>query len=170
MSADPGFTLRAMRIEDLAEVHHLDELIFPTPWSLNSYKFELEQNTASRQWVIEKQTDEGRQIVAYIVCWLLGDEVHIANLAVASEYRRSGLGRALLAFGLSQAAQAGMHSATLEVRASNQAAQTLYTSFGFQVVATRRGYYQDNREDALLMQLPHLIAPAIDFPSLVQIA
>jgi ribosomal-protein-alanine N-acetyltransferase len=169
MMAEPAFTLRAMHIEDLAQVHHLDELIFPTPWSLSSYKFELEQNTASRQWVIEKETDAGRQIVAYIVCWLLGDEVHIANLAVASEYRRSGFGRVLLAFGLSQAAQLGMRSATLEVRASNKAAQALYASFGFQVVATRKGYYQDNREDALLMQLPQLIAPAVAPPSFVQI-
>lgn len=148
------FALRPMRGEDLEQVHQLDECIFPTPWSLNSYKFELEQNTASHQWVIEA----GDQIAAFVVCWYLGDEVHIANLAVSPDFRRRHLGRTLLAYALTQAAEAGMHSATLEVRAGNKAAQALYATFGFQVVATRKGYYQDNREDALLMQLPHLIA------------
>lgn len=154
MSGRPGFQLRPMRAEDLAQVHQLEQDIFPTPWSLNSYKFELEQNTASRQWVIEAP---GGGIAAYIVCWLLGgDHVHIANLAVAPGYRRQGFARWLLAHALAEAAQAGAHTAALEVRTSNQAAQALYASFGFQVAATRRGYYQDNQEDALLMHLPHL--------------
>jgi ribosomal-protein-alanine N-acetyltransferase len=155
----PAFKLRSMRSEDLSHVHALEEMIFPTPWSLNSYKFELEQNTASQQWVMEASLDGGQwQLAAYTVCWLLGDEVHIANLAVAPQFRRLGLGRTLLAHVLSRAAQTGMHSATLEVRAGNQAAQDLYASFGFQTVATRKGYYKDNQEDALLMQLPHLEA------------
>lgn len=154
MSAGPGFQLRPMRAEDLAQVHQLEQDIFPTPWSLNSYKFELEQNIASRQWVIEEQDEH---IAAYIVCWMLGgDHIHIANLAVAPAYRRQGLARWLLSHALAYAAQAGAHSAALEVRAGNQAARALYASFGFQVAATRKGYYQDNREDALLMHLAHL--------------
>jgi ribosomal-protein-alanine N-acetyltransferase len=146
-----------MRNADLDQVYALEEMIFPTPWSLNSYKFELEQNTASQQWVIESSQDsKDWNVAAYSVCWLLGDEVHIANLAVSPRYRRLGLGRALLTHVLARAAAEGIHSATLEVRAGNQAAQDLYASFGFQTVATRKGYYKDNHEDALLMQLPHL--------------
>lgn len=152
MSQLPTFNLRPMCATDLEPVHQLDELIFPTPWSLNSYKFELEQNTASHQWVIE--TDG--LVAAFIVCWYLGDEVHIANLAVSPQFRRMHLGRTLLAYALNRAYEDGMRSATLEVRVGNKAAQSLYASYGFEVVATRKGYYQDNREDALLMQLPHL--------------
>lgn len=146
-----------MRSEDLDQVHTLEELIFPTPWSLNSYKFEIEQNTASQQWVIESSEDgKDWQVAAYAVCWFLGDEVHIANLAVSPKYRRLGLGRTLLAHMLARASADGLLSATLEVRAGNKAAQDLYSSFGFTAVATRKAYYQDNREDALLMQLSHL--------------
>lgn len=151
------FKLRPMRSEDLNQVHTLEELIFPTPWSLNSYKFEIEQNTASQQWVIEASTDrELWELAAYSVCWLLGDELHIANLAVSPKFRRQGLGRTLLGHVLARGAAEGMKSATLEVRAGNHAAQGLYASFGFETVATRKAYYKDNREDALLMQLAHL--------------
>ncbi len=156
--AGQTFKLRPMRRRDLAQVHALEEIIFPTPWSLNSYEFELERNPASEQWVIEAQAAGEAKIAAYAVCWLLGDELHIANLAVAPEFRRLGLGRRLLEHMLRRAAADGLRSATLEVRVGNQAAQALYTSFGFQEVARRRGYYRDNHEDALLMQLPHIDA------------
>lgn len=150
------FKLRPMRRADLAQVHALEEIIFPTPWSMNSYEFELERNPASEQWVIE--ADGEAKVAAYAVCWLLGDELHIANLAVAAEFRRVGLGRRLLEHMLHRAAAAGLHSATLEVRVSNEAAQALYTSFGFHEVARRKAYYRDNQEDALLMQLPNIEA------------
>lgn len=146
-----------MRLEDIDTVYALEVAIFPTPWSRTSYLFELQQNSASHQWVIESQP-EG-QIAAYVVCWLLGgDELHIANIAVAPEFRRQGLGRRLLAHVLAAGGELGAMSAALEVRASNLAAQQLYAEFGFEVVAVRKGYYQDNHEDALLMELPNLAA------------
>jgi ribosomal-protein-alanine N-acetyltransferase len=153
----PVFKLRAMRREDIEQVYALETRIFPTPWSLNSYLFELERNTASEQWVIETWAEHDEwQIVAYSVCWKLGDELHIANLAVAPDFRNKGLGRRLLAHVLTRAVEGEMQSATLEVRSGNRAAQALYASFGFQVVGRRKRYYRDNNEDALLMQLPHL--------------
>jgi ribosomal-protein-alanine N-acetyltransferase len=97
-------------------------------------------------------------VVAYSVCWMLGDEMHIANIAVAQRFRRRGLGRKLLSHVLARAAEKGLLSATLEVRAGNQAAQALYASFGFVEIARRARYYSDNHEDALLMQLSHLDA------------
>jgi ribosomal-protein-alanine N-acetyltransferase len=158
MASMQHFKLRPMRREDLAPVHALETAIFPTPWSLNSYEFELERNPASEQWVIETHSAGEIKIAAYAVCWILGDELHIANLAVAAEFRRQGLGRRLLEHMLLRAAADGLRSATLEVRVGNQAALALYTGFGFREVARRKGYYHDNHEDALLMQLPHMEA------------
>lgn len=152
----PSLYIRLMQLHDVEAVHALEEQIFPTPWSLNSYRFEVEQNTASHAWVVEVL---GGAIAAYAVCWLLaGEEFHIANIAVAPAYRRQGLGRRLLTHVLQAGAQLGAHTAALEVRASNLAAQALYSQFGFEVAAVRKGYYQDNHEDAWLMVQPALAA------------
>lgn len=151
------FKLRRMRLSDIDQVQALEERIFPTPWTRKSYEFELERNPASEQWVIEAWAEHKEwNVVAYSVCWQLGDELHVANLAVAPKYRRRGLGRRLLHHVLTRAVEKGMKSATLEVRSGNHAAQTLYTNFGFEVVGRRKRYYSNNREDALLMQLAHL--------------
>jgi ribosomal-protein-alanine N-acetyltransferase len=151
------FKLRRMRRSDIDQVHALEERIFPTPWTRKSYEFELERNPASEQWVIETWAEHDEWIiVAYSVCWKLGGELHVANLAVAPKFRRRGLGRRLLHHVLARAAEKGIKSATLEVRSGNQAAQNLYAKFGFEVVGRRKRYYSNNREDALLMQLPHL--------------
>ena len=150
------FRLRTMLRSDLVQVHALEERIFPTPWSMKSYQFELERNPASQQWVIETGNEDVSEVAAYTVCWILGDEIHIANLAVAPEFRRLGLARRLLSHVLIRSAVDGLQCATLEVRAGNLVAQSLYEGFGFRVMGRRRKYYRDNNEDALLMQLPHL--------------
>jgi len=151
------FKLRRMRLNDIDQVYALDEHIFPTPWTRKSYEFELERNPASEQWVIEAWAEHKEWIVvAYSVCWQLGDELHIANLAVAPKYRRRGLGRRLLQHVLARALEKGMKSATLEVRSGNQPAQALYASFGFEIAGRRKRYYSNNHEDAYLMQLAHL--------------
>jgi ribosomal-protein-alanine N-acetyltransferase len=148
------YKLRRMRPSDVPEVLALEQRIFPTPWTQKSYEFELERNPASEQWVIEVGGEA--QVVAYSVCWTLGDEMHIANIAVAPRFRRRGLGRRLLAHVLHRAVEKGLLSATLEVRASNLAAQAMYANFGFVEIGRRKRYYSDNHEDALLMQLPRL--------------
>lgn len=153
----PRFQLRAMRPEDVPQVHALETAIFPTPWSLNSYQFEVERNPASELWVIEVRDGSGQgHIAAYLVAWLLMDEVHIANIAVAPKFRHQGLGRRLLRHVLRRAAQDGMRFATLEVRMSNKPARALYESFGFEVAGRRQRYYRDNHEDALTMRLDAL--------------
>lgn len=153
----PRFLLRAMRREDVEQVHALETSIFPTPWSLNSYQFEVEDNPASELWVIEAGQGKGQsRIAAYLVAWLLVDEVHIANIAVAPAFRHRGLARRLLRHTLQRAAKDGMRYATLEVRVSNSAARALYESFGFEVAGRRKRYYRDNQEDALSMRLETL--------------
>lgn len=150
-----------MRIEDLAAVHQIDCLSFSLPWPANAFRYELLENPNSRLWVAEIERDDGTGVVVgAIVVWLVVDEAHIATLAVHPDYRRHGIATQLLRTALRECARLGMRTATLEVRASNLAAQALYHKFGFEVVGRRRGYYQDNQEDALIMTLSDLQAAA----------
>ncbi|RPI31403.1 MAG: ribosomal-protein-alanine N-acetyltransferase [Chloroflexota bacterium] len=151
------YHIRWMEVGDLPQVHAIDELSFTLPWPANSYRYEILENPASLLWVAETMPEEGeRQVVGMIVVWLIVDEAHIATIAVLPEFRRLGIGRALLAVALRESYKKGATSATLEVRAHNLAAQQLYQDFGFDVAGRRQGYYQDNREDALLMTLQDL--------------
>ena len=93
------------------------------------------------------------QVVAYGGVWLVIDEAHVTTIAVAAEHRREGIGQRLMIELLKQAQTAGMVCSTLEVRASNDAAIKMYEKFGYNIAATRKGYYPDNKEDAVVMWL-----------------
>jgi [ribosomal protein S18]-alanine N-acetyltransferase len=149
--------IRAMRVEDIPEVLEIDRMSFPVPWPESAYRYELCSNPLSRLWVAEVDLGYGkRRLVGMIVLWLIEDEAHIATLAVYPDYRRERIGSRLLAFALQDALQHGARQAMLEVRKSNQVAQTLYRKFGFEIITQRARYYKDNNEDALLMNLEDL--------------
>jgi ribosomal-protein-alanine N-acetyltransferase len=99
-------------------------------------------------------------LLGFACLWSIADEAHITILAVHPDYRQRGLGQALLVALLRSAQQRGLKWATLEVRASNQAAITLYQRFGFQEAGRRKRYYQDNGEDALILWRGGLQDPA----------
>ncbi len=146
-----------MQVDDIDQVHNIDLLSFHLSWPRNSFDFEVERNTASQPWVAVLHDVDGiDRIVAMVVIWVILDEAHIATFAVHPAYRLMGVGRKLLAHALQQAYHQGARMAFLEVRRGNQAAQTLYSSFGFKVEGVRQRYYQDNHEDALLMTLEPL--------------
>jgi ribosomal-protein-alanine N-acetyltransferase len=90
-------------------------------------------------------------IVGFSGIWVLADEAHITNIAVRQQYQRQGIGELLLISTIDLAKELKANTMTLEVRASNLAAQNLYSKYGFMQVGLRRGYYLDNREDAILM-------------------
>jgi ribosomal-protein-alanine N-acetyltransferase len=147
-------TIRKMELQDVKRVHEIDVASFSLPWPERSYRFELEENPASRLFVAEVQDEKGdSNLVGMAVMWFILDEAHIGTFAIDSAYRRMGIGRKLLAETLLQAYNNGVRRCYLEVRRSNEAAQALYHSFGFQVTTIRAGYYRDNGEDALLMTL-----------------
>ncbi len=153
MNAPAGtLTLRRMTAADIDAVHALDERSFTNPWPRKSFEFELNENEASRQWVAELDG----ALAGVIVVWLLGDEAHIATIAVQPEWRGRGIAARLLCVALQALAAEGAVTAALEVRAGNEAALRLYRKFGFVEVGRRKGYYQDNGEDALLMDLTGL--------------
>jgi len=94
----------------------------------------------------------GKEYVAgFAGIWVVTDEAHITNIAVREMYRRQGVGELLVISIMGLAAELNVRFLTLEVRISNVAAQSLYRKYGFSQVGVRRGYYTDNREDAVLM-------------------
>jgi len=93
----------------------------------------------------------GQCIIGFASMWIMADEAHITNIAVRQSYQRQGIGEILLMSTIDLAAELKANIATLEVRVSNLPAQSLYSKHGFVQAGLRRGYYTDNREDALLM-------------------
>ena len=149
--------VRRMRVDDIPRVHEIDTASFALPWPESSYRFEIEANPAAHLWVAELEIEQGVfDVVGMIVIWLIIDEAHIATFAVDPRFRGRGIGQRLLAQALLEMHRMGAQRYTLEVRRSNQVAQSLYRKFGFEVVSVRPGYYRDNQEDALIMTLEHL--------------
>ncbi len=90
-------------------------------------------------------------ITGFVGMWMMVDEVHIINLAVRESFRGRGIGEILLIASIDLAIKLRASLVTLEVRASNTVAQNLYSKYGFQKMGVRKGYYTDNKEDALIM-------------------
>lgn len=149
--------LRPMTLADIDQVNAIEQVSFSTPWPETAFTYELTHNQSTLCWVAE-WVEEGQtpSIVADIVIWRILDEAHIGTLAVRPEFRGQAIAQRLLAVALLEAAKSGATHALLEVRVSNQAAINLYRKFGFEEVGVRPGYYQDTREDALLMTLASL--------------
>jgi ribosomal-protein-alanine N-acetyltransferase len=93
----------------------------------------------------------GREVIAFIILWLVAGEAQVQNLAVALPFRRQGVGRFLLLTALAEAVSQGARRCNLEVRAGNLAALTLYESLGFARQGMRPRYYWPEGEDAILM-------------------
>jgi tRNA threonylcarbamoyl adenosine modification protein YeaZ/ribosomal-protein-alanine acetyltransferase len=134
--------------DDLSDVEALQRRSFSAAWGEEAIRWELTNTNVARLYVLR---DPAGELLAYCSCWMLLDELHINSLAVDEPWRRRGLAQRLLARVFTEAVAAGARSATLEVRQSNQAARALYEGLGFVVEATRRGYYQSPREDALIL-------------------
>ena len=155
--ADSRVVLRPMTLADLPQVEALDRECFPTPWPKDAFRYELTRNPHAICWVAEVETQEGNKvIVGDMVVWLVVDEAHVSTLAVSPNYRKKHIAQRLMAKMLQLCKAKGAALAMLEVRKSNLAGQKLYTKFGFLVVGSRKGYYQDTKEDAILMTLPVL--------------
>ena len=136
-----------MRIEDIPAVQAVENASFPVPWPANAFKQELTQNK-NAHYIVAR---EGDRIVGYAGLWLSLDEAHITTFAVLPEYRRRKIGERMLLSIFERAQKLGAEWLTLEVRASNLAAQSLYEKYGFRRAGVRRRYYSDNNEDALIM-------------------
>ncbi len=99
----------------------------------------------------EEVEASGEPIVGFVGVWLTLDEAHIVTIAVRESHRGRGIGELLLIAAIALATLNDQDVVTLEVRASNQAAQALYEKYGFKKVGVRHSYYSDNHEDAVIM-------------------
>jgi [ribosomal protein S18]-alanine N-acetyltransferase len=147
-----NFSIRRMTLEDVPFVHEIDTLSFSLPWPERSFRFELTENPVARPWVVES----GGRVAAMLVLWLIIDEAHIATIATHPDFRRQGFAERLMIAALVSAREEGARRAFLEVRAGNAGALELYKKYGFIIVGVRKGYYKDNNEDAILMNLEEL--------------
>jgi [ribosomal protein S18]-alanine N-acetyltransferase len=142
-----------MKKEDMDQVVAIEQASFSMPWSKNLFLSEFRSPGVSTLLVSLDNDQPERTVTGYIVYWIVEDEMHILNLAVTPEYRQQGISRKLVLAAIKRAARKGAQRAFLEVRASNSAAQKLYSSLGFSGSFIRRDYYDSPVEDAVIMTL-----------------
>lgn len=136
-----------MSPDDLAAVIEIERCSFPEPWSPGLFLHELK--VPFSKTILARTQNGAGQLVGYVCRWLVGDEIHILNLAVHPERRKMGIGHALVELIVGEADERGA-SVTLEVRRENHAAHALYRTFGFVECGVRRNYY-GRGQDAIIM-------------------
>ena len=139
--------IRIMNENDAVEVAKISILSFSSPWSTESYIQEIKNPVALYLVAVINNN-----IVGFIGTWNVLDESHITNVAVHPDFRKQKIGSLLLENLINTCEkQHNTSSFDLEVRANNIPAQKLYSKFGFKNNGIRKGYYTDNKEDAILM-------------------
>ena len=141
--------IRPMLPEDLDEVTAIENGCFTDPWSRQSFADSLEQKNADLLVVEE----EKGHVAGYCCIYRVMDEGEIVNVAVSPEYRKQGYGVEMVGRLIRQSGEAGVRRFFLEVRESNIAGQKLYERLGFAACGKRRGFYEQPKEDAVLMSL-----------------
>ena len=139
--------LRWMEEKDISDVVGMEQEIFPSPWSRESFLFRL----GERNFNVSIVAEIDNQLVGYTVSYIFHDEMHVSNLAVTKDYRQNQIGELLLWVSLQIGIELNCLLVHLEVRESNQAAICLYKKYGFTIIGVRKNYYQKEHEDAILM-------------------
>jgi len=142
--------IRKATEKDVGQIADLDKICFSVPWSEQAFDKELKENDLA--FYILAEVKDTSQIVGYAGVWLIQGEGHITNVAVHPEFRRKHIGMEIVEVLMKESRkQAGTKTFTLEARKSNTVAIELYKKFGFVEVGIRKGYYQENKEDAVIM-------------------
>ena len=153
MGEKTPITIEFMKRDDVDQALSIEQASFSQPWSRNLFVSEFRSPGVSTLLVALQSDAPSRVVMGYVVYWLVEDEMHILNLAVASAFRRRGIARNLVLAALRRGYAKGAKRAFLEVRVSNAPAQKLYSSLGFFGSFLRRNYYDGPVEDALIMTL-----------------
>lgn len=160
---DLSYCVRRMTEDDISAVSELDRRIFPDMKMPTNFENELKNCMA--HYIVACECDSAKSIssndsnvIGYAGLWIMVSEAHIVNIAVAHNYRRRGLGELLLLALIELALDMKCNMMTLEVRASNVTAQRLYQKYGFTSRGIRKGYYNDNREDGIIMTVDNIMS------------
>ena len=137
-----------LTVRDLPSIERIERQSYATPWSRSMFAGELSKSSSICLGAFDEETDE---LIGYLIVSRYVDAWHVMNIAVLPDARRGGIATAMLERLFEVTAGDGRRGYTLEVRVSNTAAISLYERLGFQARGIRRGYYTDNREDALIM-------------------
>lgn len=139
--------IRQAEEKDIAAIEKLEQVCFTDPWSYDSLEQDILRNKLAFYIVAEVE----REVCGYVGIWNIIDEGHITNVAVSPDYRRKHIASNMLDVLIASCEEAGVERFTLEVRAGNEPAKALYAGKGFKEMGLRKGYYQDNGEDAIIM-------------------
>ncbi len=140
-----------MEEKDLASVIEIENLSYPNPWHLSSFMGEIENKPISNPYVVVFRPLD--KVIGYVIYWHIRNEVQISNIAISPDYRKKGVGEAVLGQILYEVWGKGAEFVFLEVRPSNQAARSMYEKLGFKILGLRKGYYRNPSEDAIVMGL-----------------
>jgi ribosomal-protein-alanine N-acetyltransferase len=138
--------IQRLQLRDLSAIEQIEKRAYPTPWSRSMFASELAKPSSICLGASERERLAGYLIVSrYVDAW------HVMNVAVDPDFRRRGIAKTLLEELFALTLDDGRRGYTLEVRVSNAGAIALYEQLGFHSSGIRRGYYTDNREDAMIM-------------------
>ena len=141
--------IEKMQKSDVDSVFEIEKTAYGEHhWSKDAFYNEVNNNISC---YFSAKNPENSEIVGYLGSWMIVDECHITNVAVALNYRRQKIAQQLLVALIDECYTKLIKYITLEVRVSNTPAIKLYEKFGFKSVGVRKKYYQDNDEDALIM-------------------
>ena len=140
--------IRRLTLGDLDAIERIERRAYPTPWSRSMFAGELAKPSSIGLGAVDA---DGARLVAYLIVSRYVDAWHVMNLAVDPSHRSRGIAKRLLEELFEATAADSRRGYTLEVRVSNKPAIGLYERAGFRATGVRRGYYTDNREDALIM-------------------
>ena len=145
--------IRPVTPDRIPEIVALDRICLGGLWTASAYLREVESSRSTLLALYLKSSTEIGFAIGIACLWAIVDEAHITLLAIAPEYRRQGLGQLLLLTLLKDAIARKLEWATLEVNVNNAKAIDLYQKFGFELVGTRKGYYQPAGDDASILWL-----------------
>jgi len=143
---DGRIEIRPLELKDLSAIEEIERRSYPTPWSRSMFAGELTKVSS-----ISLGAFDGDLLVGYVIVSRYVDAWHVMNIAVHPQQRSRGVASALLERLFETTVNDMRRGYTLEVRISNERAIRLYERYGFKRRGVRRGYYTDNREDALIM-------------------
>jgi [ribosomal protein S18]-alanine N-acetyltransferase len=146
--SDDRLELRRLELRDLNAIEEIERASYKTPWSRSMFAGELAKPSSLSLGAFDTETGE---LLGYLIISRYVDAWHLMNVAVSPEHRRRKIATMLLERLFELTAGDGQRGYTLEVRVSNDVAIRLYERAGFKPRGIRRGYYTDNREDALIM-------------------